>query len=54
MFQDIRMNKVSFTWRGRWLAAVLLLGVVAGFVAAAEPKPAGGARSCRRDQRPED
>ncbi len=43
MYQDIGMNKVSRTWRGRWLAAVLFLGVVAGFVAAAEPKPAPAA-----------
>ena len=39
MYQEIRMKKVARTWRSRWLTAVLLLGVVAGIVAAAEPKP---------------
>jgi type IV pilus assembly protein PilQ len=39
MYQEISMKKVARTWRSRWLAAVLLLGVVAGIMAAAEPKP---------------
>jgi type IV pilus assembly protein PilQ len=33
------MNKVLLTGRGRWLAAVLLLGLAAGFVTATEPNP---------------
>ncbi|MCX5645062.1 MAG: hypothetical protein NTZ17_10325 [Phycisphaerae bacterium] len=33
------MNKALLTRRGRWLAAVLLLGLTAGYVAAAEPNP---------------
>jgi type II secretory pathway component GspD/PulD (secretin) len=39
MVQDMRMNKVLLTGRGRWLAAVLLLGLAAGFVRATEPNP---------------
>ena len=39
MVQDTCMNKALLTRRGRWLAAVLLLGLAAGFAAAAEPNP---------------
>jgi type IV pilus assembly protein PilQ len=39
MVQDMSMNKVSLTSRGRWLLAVLLVGLAAGFVAAADPNP---------------
>jgi len=39
MVQDKTMNSISLTWRGRWLGAILLLGLTAGFAAAAQPKP---------------
>jgi type IV pilus assembly protein PilQ len=40
MVQDTSMNTVLLTRRGRWLAAVLLLGLTtAGFAAATEPNP---------------
>ena len=39
MFQDTNMNMALLTRRGRWLAAVLLLGLAVGFVAQAEPNP---------------
>jgi type IV pilus assembly protein PilQ len=40
MVQDKSMKTVSLTWRGRWSVALLLLGLAAGFVGAAQPKPA--------------
>jgi len=39
MVQDKHMNKVSFTGKGRWLAAILLLGWAAEFAVATEPNP---------------
>ena len=40
MYQDIRMNQVSSIGRGRWLLALLLLGLAAGGAVAADSKPA--------------
>jgi type IV pilus assembly protein PilQ len=39
MVQDMNMNKALSTWRGRWLVAVLLLGLTGGFTGAAGPNP---------------
>jgi type IV pilus assembly protein PilQ len=53
MVQDTNMNNILLTRRGRWLAAVLLLGLAVAFVAAAETKPvvldsAAAATSCQK------